>query len=139
MLLTLDIHNSYVHHLERVLYQKWQKNNNNKKHKRTKNKKPFLENAMFIPCSLGNVGDCMTTFQKVYTGYVCSGGDSDGVRDGRKGVLPDINTTEAFCSWLLDTESKTDESPLLLLLHTNVLHPFPHYHSTKDPFKTFSF
>lgn len=43
---------------------------------------------------------------------------------GGKGVLTAVNTYRFFRSQLLDTDGKTEESPLLLLLHTDVLHPF---------------
>lgn len=72
---------------------------------------------------LVNAADYTTTFQKVYIGYVCHGGDIDGVTDGRKRWAASYKPNHRFFLFLaFRHESKTEESPLLLLLHTNVLH-----------------
>lgn len=136
MLLTLDsCHSYYVHHLEGVLYQKWGK------------KRPLSEKCNIFPlspvCSV-NLAHWNVTFQKVYIGCVCGGGDSDAIIERRKRygtvvLLSAIKTIDSLCPQLLDAESKNDENLWLLSNHTTILHPFIHYHLPKEPFKTFSF
>lgn len=119
-----------MHHLEQVFHQKWQK-------------RPLPEKCSAFPLFSLNLAQCNIAFQKVYIGYVCDGG-GDAIIERRKRcataiLLSAIKITDSFRPQLLDTDSKTDENPLLLFLHTNVLYPFVQYHFSKEPFKTFSF
>lgn len=56
---------------------------------------------------------------------MCGGdGGGDAIIGRRKSHGVAIKTIDSFCPQLLDTDSKTDKNSLLLLLRTNVLHPF---------------
>lgn len=73
---------------------------------------------------------------------MCHGGDGDVIIERKKRcgiaiLLSAIKTIDSFCPQFLDTDHKTDENPLLLLLLTNVLQLFFHYHLPEESFKTF--
>lgn len=87
---------------------------------------------------LVNSVHCNKLFRQDLCRHMCGGGDGDVIMERRKrcGVailLSAIKTIDSFCLQLLDTDSITDDNSWLLLLHINVLHPFPHYHFPKGP------
>lgn len=71
------------------------------------------------------------------------GGGGDHVIIGRRKrcgltiLLPAIKIIDSFCPMLLDIDIKPDENPLLLLLHNDVLHLFPHIISLRSLLRHF--